>query len=118
MAKTKVVKLFIPQGATYRREFVYKDKTTRAALDLTGYTARCQFRASASDATVLYDATTANGKMEIDGATGTVALLVSPTDSDGWTFTSAVYDIELVSPTAEVTRLVQGQVVVDPNVTR
>jgi len=86
-------------------------------VDLTGYTARAQFRSSTSSATVLLELTSDNGGIEIEAA-GRVTLVIDAdqTEEIGWS--SAVYDLELIAPDGTVTRLAEGEASVSPEVTR
>ena len=87
-------------------------------LDLTGYTGRMQVRASIDAPGVLLDLTTENGGIVIDAPTGTIDRRVSAADSAALTFQSGVYDLELVDAAGDVTRLAEGDVCVDREVTR
>lgn len=92
--------------------------TYYAPVDLTGYTARMHIRKSVSSAEILHLLTTENGKIQLTPAEGRIVLSVTATDTAALTFTSAVYDLELVSPSGYVTRLLQGNVSLIKEVTR
>ncbi|MDK2957814.1 MAG: hypothetical protein PWQ57_3312 [Desulfovibrionales bacterium] len=113
----KKVKLTIPQGSTYVHTFSYVD-SDGDAVSLLNFTARMQFRESAAAEAALYEGTTENGHIVINGPAGSVQLKISAATTAAWTFTYAVYDLEIVSPLGVVTRLVQGSVKVTPEVTR
>ena len=117
MAETQKEKLKIPQGETYRHTFHYRDSVTGAIIDLTGYTARMQIRASVESATKLYDSTTL-GDITVSGSFGDVLLEIPAAVTTAWTFRNAVYDLEIIDGSGKVTRLVQGTVIVSPEVTR
>jgi hypothetical protein len=87
-------------------------------VNLTGFTARMQIRASLEDDDTLASLTTENGGITLGGTAGTVALLLSATDTAALDFTSAVYDLELISSGGVVTRLLSGAVTLVPEVTR
>lgn len=87
-------------------------------MDLTGYTARAQVRASVSAAEPLLDLTTEEGGIVIDAPTGTIELRMDAAATAGITWSQGVYDLELVDPDGFVTRLAQGSVSVDREVTR
>lgn len=87
-------------------------------VDLTSYTARMQIRATKSAATFLLELTTANGRIALDNTLKTITLTVSATDTAAITWTSGVYDLELVSPGGVVTRLVEGAVTVSEEATK
>ena len=102
----------IEQGTTWDPVLTLRD------TDLTGYTARMQIRATVDAADVLLELSTANGKITIDGPAGQIKPLLTDIDTAAITWTSGFYDLELVSPSGHVDRLVQGTVTVDPEVTR
>jgi hypothetical protein len=109
--------LIIEQGATFRRSFAIKENGV--AVDLSGHTARMQIRETVSSSTTLLEASTSNGRITITGATGTVLVQISATDTAALTFARGVYDL-LVTRTSDgyVTRHVQGDVRLDLGVTR
>lgn len=107
----------IEQGATYVQALIWKD-SDGVAMDLTGYTARMQIRAKKSSETVLHEATTENGGIAITALTGTVTITISAADTAAFDFLKGVYDLELISGTSVVTRLVEGSVAVSLEVTR
>jgi hypothetical protein len=107
--------LTIEQGATLRLIVTYKDPTG-APIDLTGYSARCQIRRSVGGS-ILLNLTTQNGGIILGGSAGTITLLASASTTTPLTG-SGVYDLELVSSGGEVTRVLEGTVVISPNVTR
>jgi hypothetical protein len=88
------------------------------AVDLTGYTARMQIRASVAATNTLLELTTENGGIVLDPTTGKVTLTATAVQTAAMTFTSGVYDLELVDATGAVTRLAEGSVAVSREVTR
>lgn len=109
--------LLIEQGATFKQSLIVNDGSG-APLNLTGFTARMQIRASVEAADSLIELTTENSRITLTPAQGRVDLLISATDTAGLTFESAVYDLEIVNAGGEVTRLVQGKVKLSREVTR
>lgn len=107
----------IEQGTTVAKVFTYKDDSN-ANIDLTGYTARMQARATIDASSPLIDLTTENGGITLGGAAGTVTINISATETAAYTFTTAVYDLELVSAGGVVTRLLKGTITLDKEVTR
>lgn len=107
--------LRIEQGAYYTCPLELSDGDD-TPLDLTGYTARMQVRKSVGSSEVLLELTTANGRLVIEGSTVRIVLSAEVTAAITWR--QGVYDLELVPPDGKVERLVQGSVVVSPEVTR
>lgn len=87
-------------------------------VDLTGFTARMQIRSSLSSIVVIHELTTANGGITLGGAAGTVGLLIPAATTTSFDFTTAVYDLELVSGSGVVTRLLSGKITLSKEVTR
>lgn len=107
----------IDQGATYRQEFIWKD-SAGDPIDLTSYTARMQIRRKVSSTAAEHEATTENSGIAITAGTGSVVVTISATDTAAFEFTKGVYDLELISGSGVVTRLLEGTVEVSPEVTR
>jgi hypothetical protein len=108
--------ILIEQGATYSQLITYKDNGV--AVNLTGYTARMQVRATLESASTLVELTTANSRIALGGTAGTITLTISATDTAALTAGRGVYDLELVSGSGIVTRLLQGVATISRNVTR
>ena len=85
-------------------------------MDLTGYTARLAVKDKIGG-TVLLSLTTENGGIAIDNTKKTITLTVAATETDDFTWTRGVYDLEMVSPTGVVTALISGRVSISKEVT-
>jgi len=109
--------LEIKQGATLSLTATWKD-SSGAAVNLTGYTARLQVRATYDSSSTILSLTSAAG-ITLGGAAGTIAITASATTTAALTAPfSGVYDLELVSGGGEVTRLLEGTATVSPEVSR
>ena len=106
------------QGATFQRVFTWRVGTPAANVNLTGYTARMQLRISSDAATPALEATTENGRITLGGAAGTVTLDLPATVTAALPANQYAYDLELVSGSGQVTRLLEGFATVDAEVTR
>src|SRR5271170_56479 len=121
---TGTYNLCISQGATFTRIFVWTAGTCCGAgtvgasplpVDLTGYTAAMQFRAYNSiTAPLLYDA---SADITLAGTAGTITLVIDATDTEGFTWFNAYYDLILTDSSGNVTRLLMGQVTISAAVT-
>ncbi len=90
----------------------------RRAIDLTGATARMQVRLEKETPTTLADLTTENGGITLGGASGTVDLYLSDAATAAMGWESGVWDLEIVHPSGDVTRLAEGSIGVSKEVTR
>lgn len=116
------VKLAIYQGATFTHTQTWKtapdEDSAKTPVDLTGCTARMQVRAKIGASTPLLTLTTENGGISLGGTAGTINLLIDAEDTAALSWTSGVYDLEIVHPGGQVRRLMYGAVTVSPEVTR
>jgi hypothetical protein len=84
--------------------------------DLTGFTARMQVKDKVGG-TELMLLSTGNGRIVLDNVAKTITLTIPATDTAALAFTSAVYDLEMVSPTGVVTPIAEGALRVSKEVT-
>jgi hypothetical protein len=106
------------QGATLSRTITWKDSAKRA-INITGYTARMHVRATVDASTTLLVLTTENTYITLGGAAGTVTMSVPASVTANLIPGIHVYDLELIAPVSGVVnRLIQGNFVVRPEVTR
>ena len=112
-----VYNFVLEQGTSLTKRLVWKD-SNNVPVNLFGYTARMQVRESFDSVTKLIELTTENGKIELTAATGTVALIFEPEDTVDAYWTSAKYDLELVSSIGKVTRLLKGKFKLLQEITR
>lgn len=107
----------IYQGATFSRVLTWKDEAG-TLINLTGFTARMHIRTSKDAAAPFVTLTTENGGITLGGALGTITLAIAAAATAILSEESGVYDLELVSGTGVVTRLLEGAVTVSKEVTR
>lgn len=105
----------IEQGATWTLELVWK--SGGVPVPLAGYTARMQVRKSHSAADALLSLSTGAG-ITLGPADGAIACVALAEQTAAINSRTGVYDLELVAPGGAVTRLLQGTVTIDPQVTR
>lgn len=115
--------LIIIQGATWRQTFIWKAGDSEALalpVDLTGCTARTQLRETFAAPTAFVSLTTENGGIALNGTPGEITLMLSATASAALPnlVKPARWDLEIVWPSTEVTRLFEGKVTIDLEVTR
>ena len=117
----------VEQGSTTSFQVVYKD-ANGTPVNLSGYHARMQIRETIGSSTIIgrlsSSLDTDGTGLNLSGSAGTLPLssgsigvYISAASSSGFTFDTAVYDLELVTGTT-VTRLLQGTIKLDKEVTR
>lgn len=110
------VNLTITQGSdfTYSFELSAEDGTIQ---DLTGYTAHMQIRPTSDSPVIILDLTTANNLLKIQTG-GIVTMSIPAATTAAFTFDSAVYDLEVTSPSSVVTRVTGGSISLIWNITK
>jgi len=115
----------VEQGSTFNKTITLTD-SLGAPINLTGYTARAQIRATPESATIIASFTvtvqappTAGILDWIMPAATTTTLVVDNTEaSNPFKPTVRSYDLEIESGSGVVTRIFQGKAKIIPNVTR
>ena len=100
------------QGATFSRQMTVKENNS--PLNLTGYTAAMQLRSTYDSSTVALSMTAA----VINATQGILSISATATATAALEEGIYVYDLEISTAAGAVTRLLQGQVTVSPEVTR
>lgn len=115
------------QGATFKRTIeieqpdLIADPTgeTFVPYDLTGFTARMQVRRTIDSSSFLLSLTTENGTLEINPGESLNVISINVAASVTASIsTSGIYDIEIQNDQEEVSRVLQGNFTVIPEVTR
>lgn len=108
----------IDQGANWFINFIYKD-TNGNPVNLTGYTAALQIREYYAATTTLLSLTSSPAAgITITAGTGTIAISATAVQTGAITAGNYVYDCEITDGTGVVTRIVQGEAYISPQVTR
>jgi len=120
----------IEQGASWRLVLNWKGDDGYV-VPLNGWQARMQVRETYASKTPLLDLTTENGRITLDAANGVIAIEIPAAETaavpinhtkatwvDGKQAQQLVYDLEMIAPSGQVTRLLQGAVLFTPEVTR
>ena len=106
----------VPQGTTYRQKLYYVFPNGDP-IPLHDFTACMQIREYVDAAEVLYQSEY-GGDIVIEAEAGAIYLRIPSNKTEQWDWLRGVYDIELISPTGQTTRIMEGRVRVTANVTR
>ena len=102
----------VEQGATFNRILTVKENNS--AMNLTGYSVASKMRSTHDSSTVV-----GTFKCTISNASGgIITMTMTPAVTGAIEEGIYVYDLEITSGTGTVTRLLQGEVTVNPEVTR
>jgi hypothetical protein len=104
--------LTVDQGSSFESTIDITDSENNP-VNLTGYTFRGQIRKTyASTTSVSFTITS------ISPTSGSINLVLSATQTSGIKAGRYLYDVEIISATNIVTRVIEGQIEVTPRVTR
>jgi hypothetical protein len=106
----------LDQGATYQLVVVYKNDNG-TPINLTGFQAYMQLREGYESTVADLTLSTANGGISINAPLGEISITATATQTTALTSDFYLYDLELVNGST-VTRLLQGQITVNSEVTR
>jgi hypothetical protein len=113
MASPATYNMVVPQATTF--QFASKIQTDGIPWDLTNYTAIMTVRPFLGSTTTTLLATTANSKITLGGATGTITVNLSALDT---TLKAEPYVYDLVLDSGSIiTRILEGQFIVTAGVT-
>lgn len=107
----------VEQGATFVQPIIWKDDDGNV-INLTGATAKMQVRQYAGATTVLFEASTANGKLAILGDLGQITLTITAAESSAFTWLFGKYDLEVTTAGGSVYRLLRGNITISSEVTK
>lgn len=108
--------LVIKKGADFSFKFIWKGSDGNP-INLTGYTARMQIREVITDASPIISLTDPTD-IVLGGVAGTVELIITNAVTGALAISCGVYDLEMINPSSNVRRLLEGNVSVDDEVTR
>lgn len=110
---TATYNLVCPQATTFN--FQFQVKTDSTVWDLTNYTATMTVRPFPGSTTQTLLATTANGKIVLDGPNGRATVTFSAVDTD---IKAETYEYDFMFYSGSVvTRLLEGKFIVTAGVT-
>ncbi len=115
------IDLEIYQGASFKQTFIWNAGTTPNInpVNLNGCTMKMQIRKKAKDENILDELTIENNKIVLDDpVNGKFSIDLTGSETESYTFTSAVYDLKIIFSDDNTVRFCQGSIIVYPAVTR
>jgi len=110
-----LVNFVCPQGSTFRRTLTYT--LDDLPIDLSGYSSRLQVRQAYYSEDPVVSLVSGSG-ITIGGSAGTIDIFIPASSTSNFPTGVHVYDLEIVSPSNIVDRLIEGTFNVTPEVTR
>ena len=109
------VNFLCPQGSTFSRRLTYK--IDDIPVNLTGYSSRLQVRETHYDTETIASLVSGSG-ITLGGSAGTIDILIAASATALFDAGTWVYDLEIESTNGTIDRLVEGNFIVTPEVTR
>lgn len=109
-------KIVCEKGATFDLQIQWKDSTGQYIV-ISSYTAKLQVRTDKSSDTIVTEMSTTNGRITLH-TEGLIKLNMPANLTDTIPALNYIYDLELISPSGVVTRLLEGQFLVEEGVTK
>jgi hypothetical protein len=110
-----LVNFVCPQGSTFRRTLTYT--LDQIPIDLSGYSSRLQVRQAHYSENTIISLVSGSG-ISIGGSAGTIDIFISASETSNFPPGTHFYDLEIISPSNIVDRLIEGRFNVTPEVTR
>lgn len=110
----------VRQGVTFDHTATWEigpDVDNLTLVNLTGYTAAMQIRATYASTTTVAALTHSSG-LTLGGAAGTIQIQLSAAATAALAARTYVYDLEVTSASGTVTGIIAGTFTVTPEVTR
>lgn len=104
------------QGSTFSRTFTIQNPDG-TVYDLSGYSARLQIRRDFDSSTIMYTASTTNGRITMSVMFGEIVVDIPAADTASIT-RDGVYDLEIFNAEGIVYKVVKGRFTLDKEVTR
>ena len=117
-----IADICIFQGATFDQVIYYETGSPSTPVNLTGFTAKMHIRSKPESKALILELSTQAGNNRITlnygSQNGAIRLFISATDTANLSVCDkAVYDLELYNG-GVTTRILQGNVIISPEVTR
>lgn len=96
---------------------LFDDEAMTTLTNLTGFTARMKAKESIDATTTILDLTTENGKLTLGDAAGTITFAIPNAETSAIAVEDGIYDFELIDASADVERLLFGDITFSKEVT-
>ena len=106
----------VDQNTTFRFQIQYtQDDGT--PIDLTGASAKMQIRDSVNGTKLAVTLTSPSGGITITGSTGTLDIVMTPTQTNKLFFPKSAYDVMVIDSNGNKIKLLEGFMTLDRSVT-
>lgn len=110
------VNLLCPQGSTFSKNITFKIDET--PVDLTGYSSRLQVRENYYSVNTIISLLSSGSGITLGGSAGTITLFINDDITKDFPPGDWVYDLEIESGNGTTDRLLEGNFIITPEVSR
>ena len=107
----------VDQNATFTFEVQYTEEDEVTPIDLTGATAKMQVRDTKGGTKLAFTLTSPSGGITIDEPNGKLTIKITPTQTNKMFYPKSAYDLVLIDPSVNKTRLLEGYMTLSRSVT-
>jgi hypothetical protein len=109
--------IIIDKGSTWQRTLTIKD-SDGIPVDLTDYYAELDIRITEFSEETAIQLDSNSSSIVLGGTSGTISLIIEPTDTSAFTIPAGKHDLKLVSPLGISEFILYGNVRINQTVTR
>jgi len=107
----------VDQNATFKFEIQYTQDDEVTPIDLTGATAKMQVRDTAGGTKLAFTLTSPDGGITIDGPTGTINVIATPTQTSKLFYPKSSYDMMVIDSNGNKIKMIEGFMTLERSVT-
>lgn len=107
----------VDQNTTFRFQIQYTEDDQVTPIDLTGATAKMQVRDTKGGSKLAFTLTSPSGGITIDGPTGLVEIVATPTQTNKLFYPKSSYDIMIIDSNGNKTKILEGFISLSRSVT-
>lgn len=106
----------VDQNTTFSFEVQYTEDDETTPINLTGATAKMQVRDTKGGTKLAFTLTSPSG-IAINGSTGTLTVIMTPTQTNKLFYPKSAYDIMVIDSSGKKTKLLEGFLTLSRSVT-
>jgi hypothetical protein len=107
----------VDQNATFTFQVQYTEEDEVTPISLTGSSAKMQVRDTQGGSKLAFTLTSPSGGITINGATGTLTLKMTPTQTNKLYYPKSAYDVMVTDSNGNKIKLLEGFITLSRSVT-
>jgi hypothetical protein len=107
----------VDQNTTFKFQVQYTEDDEVTPIDLTGATAKMQVRDTKGGSKLAFTLTSPVGGITIDGPSGTLDIVITPTQTNKLFYPKSSYDVMVIDSNGNKIKIVEGFMTLSRSVT-